>query len=110
MIYWRTRIKICQSDGLKNIDLDFDTVIIAGMGGNLIKDIINDSKDKLENKKIILEPNNDQALVREYLMNNDFMIIDEYAIYDMNKYYEVIVCKSGSSHYTDYVSSIMFVQ
>ena len=97
-----SRIKIVLSDGLKNISDDFDTVIIAGMGGNLIKNIINESKDKLENKRMILEPNNDQALVREYLMNNDFMIIDEYAIYDMNKYYEIIVCKSGICKYTDY--------
>lgn len=97
-----SRIKIVQSDGLKNIVDDFDTVIIAGMGGNLIKSIILDSIDKLNNKKLILEPNNDRPLVRECLINNGFKIIDEYAIYDMNKYYEVMVLQKGSCNYSDF--------
>ena len=97
-----SRIKIVLSDGLKNVDDAFDTVIIAGMGGNLIKKIISDSILKLDNKKLILEPNNDQPILREFLIQNGFEIIDEYAIYDMDKYYEIMVLQKGSCNYSEF--------
>ena len=96
------KIKIIKSDGLKNINLDFDTVIIAGMGGNLIKDILMNGIDKLDNKLLILEPNNDNYIVRKFLMDNGFKINDEYAIYDANKYYEIITAQKGLANYRDF--------
>ena len=87
------KIKIIKSDGFKNINENFDTCIIAGMGGLLIKDIIENGIDKLDNAKLILEPNNNREELRFFLNKNNFMIIDEYAIYDSNKYYEIIVVK-----------------
>ena len=83
------------SDGLKNIDLDFDTAVIAGMGGILIKKILEESISKLNNKKLILQPNSDRYLVRKFLNDNNFKIVDEYALFDSNKYYEIIVAING---------------
>ncbi len=85
------KIDVIQSDGFTNINLDFDTCIIAGMGGLLIKDIIDKGLNKLNNKKLILEPNNKQYELRKYLNQNGFKIIDEYSLFDQQKYYEVIV-------------------
>jgi tRNA (adenine22-N1)-methyltransferase len=71
------------------------------MGGNLIKDILSDSLDKIKDKKLILEPNNDQMVVRKFLMDAGFMIVDEYAISENGKYYEIIVAKKGNITYTE---------
>ena len=62
------RIDTVLSDGFKSINLYFDTAVIAGMGGNLIKSILEESLSKVKDKKLILEPQNDQPLVREFLM------------------------------------------
>ena len=43
----QSKISLCLSDGLKEVESDFDCVIIAGMGGSLISKILNDSNDKL---------------------------------------------------------------
>ena len=96
------KIKIIKSDGFKNINDYFDTCIIAGMGGELIKDILNNGLDKIRNKKLILEPNNNQDIVRRFLNDNNFKIIDEYALYDSNKYYEIIVAISGDEKLSDF--------
>lgn len=96
------RIQIVKSDGLKDVNISFDTVIISGMGGNLIRDILDNSKEKIKGKKLILGPNNDQRLVRDFLMQQEFLIIDEYSIIDMGKYYEIIVAIPGLIKYEDY--------
>ena len=96
------KIKIVKSDGLKNINDDFDTLIISGMGGNLIINILEDSLSKIKNKKLIIEANSDNYLVRKYLTSNNFKIIDEYAFYDSDKYYEVDVFEAGNLFYTKY--------
>ena len=89
-------IKIIKSDGFKSINEYFDTAIIAGMGGILIKDILNNDISKLEDKKLILEPNNNRYILRKFLNENGFKIIDEYSLYDANKYYEIIVSEKGN--------------
>ena len=42
------------------------------MGGLLIKDILNNGLDKISQKKLILEPNNNREDVRLFLNNNNF--------------------------------------
>ncbi len=90
------RIDFILSDGFKNITRDFDTAIIAGMGGILIKDIISSSINKLKNKKLILQANSDRPLLRKFLNENNFKITNEIALFEQNKYYEIIVCEKGS--------------
>lgn len=96
------KIDVVLSDGFKNINLPFDTAIIAGMGGALISNIIIDGLSKIKDKKLILEPNNDAYRVRKTLSNNGFIIIDEFAINDMNKYYEIIVAIKGNASYNEF--------
>ena len=95
------RVDIILSDGFKAIDKPFDVAVVAGMGGNLIKDILSESISKIKDKKLILEPQNDQMLVREFLMKNNFTIVDEYAISENGKYYEIMVAKPGAISYTE---------
>lgn len=84
-------IEIIKSDGLTNLNDAVECIIIAGMGGVLISKIINDSLEKVNHsKKLILSPNNEEAMLREYLSNNGFKISDEHIIQDAGHYYEII--------------------
>ena len=92
-------IDVIKSDGLDNINTEFDTLIISGMGGILIKSILEKGINKLNCNKIIIEANNDSYLVRRFLTNNNYIISDEYSIIDQNKYYEIIVFEKGNHSY-----------
>lgn len=82
-------IKVILSDGFNNIRDEYDTIIICGMGGLNIIDILR--PDILPNKKtLILEPNNHQKEVREYLMNKHYTITDELLVTDRNFFYQII--------------------
>lgn len=86
------------SDGLKQVDAnDINCAVIAGMGGTLICDIINDSIDKFKKiKKIILCPNRNIDKVRVFLNDNGFKIIDEDIVFEDDKYYEILVINLGN--------------
>ena len=76
------------SDGLDKVDETIECVIIAGMGGMLIIDILNNNKDKLKNiKRLIIEANKDEYKVRKYLSDNNFYIFDEKIVEEDNKFY-----------------------
>ena len=81
-------IKTRLSDGLDNILPDeYDTVIIAGMGGELISDIL--SRADIKNKHIILNPMTHPEIVRKFLYDNGFDIINDLIIKDGKHYYSV---------------------
>lgn len=97
------KITICLSDGLKDIQADYDCVIIAGMGGSLINKILTDSKEKLDKvKTLILQPNNSEYVVREFLKNNGFKITNEMIVYEDDHYYTIIVAEHGKNDYDEY--------
>lgn len=99
----QNKITICLSDGLKEIEADFDCVIIAGMGGSLISKILNDSKEKLNKAKtLILQPNNSEYVVREFLMKNHYRIVNEMIVYEDDHYYTIIVAEHGENDYDEY--------
>lgn len=81
-------IKTRLSNGLDNILPDeYDTVIIAGMGGELIADIL--SRADVKNKHIILNPMTHPEIARKYLYDNGFDIINDLIIKDGKHYYSV---------------------
>lgn len=83
------------SDGFQNINIDknIDCVIIAGMGGELITQIISDSGQKIKKvNKLILSPHTFHENVRICVEKCGMMIVDEEALYDDNKYYVIIKC------------------
>ncbi|NMA85718.1 MAG: SAM-dependent methyltransferase, partial [Tissierellia bacterium] len=89
-------IEIRIGDGLdKILPFEIDTVIIAGMGGLLIRDILD--KDKVKTNTIsnfILQPNIASKELREYLYENNFEIIDEELVKEGDKFYEIIYAKA----------------
>ena len=82
---------------------EVDTVIIAGMGGILISEIIEEDFEIARNlKKLILQPMQAQRDIRIYLYSKGFSIVDEKIIYEDRKYFEIIVTKyTGNSKISD---------
>lgn len=70
---------------------EVDSAIIAGMGGNLIRDIIEESMDVFKSLKyVVLQPVQNPDVLRKYLYESGYNIIDEELCFDEGKYYEII--------------------
>lgn len=87
----KTRI----SDGLDNLaENECDTIIIAGMGGELIADIL--SRCSYINKKhLILQPMTHPEFARKFLYDNGFEIENDIIVPDGRHFYSVF-----DAHYT----------
>ncbi|MDU1399650.1 class I SAM-dependent methyltransferase [Finegoldia magna] len=85
------------SDGLDNLnEYQVDTVIISGMGGNLIVDILNKNIDVAKSANcLILGANNSLSVLRKFLHDNSFEIIEEVDLFENDKYYQIIKVKVG---------------
>ena len=93
----KEEVRYSLSRGINDVDSDSDTIVIAGMGGILIKNILEDGfktngKPYYEKMKFILQANRNVSDLRFYLNNNGFYIEDEEVIHEDGKYYEIIVC------------------
>ena len=91
------KIVLNVSDGLDNLnEYQVDTIIISGMGGNLIVDILNKNLDIAKSANyLILGANNSLALLRKFLHENSFEIIEEVDLFENDKYYQIIKAKVG---------------
>ena len=80
------------SNGLdKMSNKEVDTIIIAGMGGELIIDILNRGKVFFDKKNtFIWSPHTKVDEVRDYLIRNGFKIIKEDMCIDEGKFYTVM--------------------
>lgn len=80
---------------------EVDGVVIAGMGGNLIRDILEEGKNKLPFYKfMILQPAQNPEVLREYLYNNGYKIICEDLCIDEGIYYELFKVVKDNSQTT----------
>ncbi|MFC4652431.1 tRNA (adenine(22)-N(1))-methyltransferase [Lactococcus nasutitermitis] len=78
-----------------------DTVVIAGMGGILISEILEAGKDNLSTvKQIILQPNKHEEVLRLWLSKNNFKIITEKILLENEKFYEIILCEIAQGNLT----------
>lgn len=78
---------------------EVDAIIIAGMGGMLIIDILQDDLELVKGVGLlILQPQLDVAPLRKYLHSIEFKIIDEKMLYEDGKYYTIIIAKPGKEN------------
>lgn len=91
---FQDKIIVRLADGLAAIEAtdNIDTVVIAGMGGILISKIL-DSGPRFET--LVLQPNTDEATVREWLEQHDYQIIAEDIVAEDNHTYELIKAIPG---------------
>lgn len=99
------KVKAVLSDGLDNICLDeIDTVILSGMGGDLICDILSRADiNKLREKHIIAQPQSHSEKVRLFLMKNGFETAKEDICFDSGHIYICMSARfSGKTDYPKY--------
>ncbi|MFA5524624.1 MAG: class I SAM-dependent methyltransferase [Tissierellales bacterium] len=71
---------------------EVDTIVIAGMGGLLITEIIENSANITETVQyFILQPMAASEELRRYLYSNKYIIIDEKLAKEGNKLYEILL-------------------
>ncbi len=94
------KIDLCLSDGLeKLLPGEADAVVIAGMGGLLVKSILEKGEKILHYEKrqpeLILQPQSDLKEVRIFLHSNAYHIVQEKMLIDEGKYYTVMKAEPG---------------
>lgn len=83
-------VRVVKSDGLAAIDYA-DDVIICGMGGELIADIIAGCRFLTENTRFILQPMTKPEILRRRLYADGFEILEERTAYDGKRAYVVML-------------------
>lgn len=89
--------------GLKAIDPgEVDTIIIAGMGGVLIRDILKEGDGVLKStSKLILQPMNAQGETRKWLAQNGWALTHEVLAKENGHIYEIMVGEPGCQKVRD---------
>lgn len=83
------KIKCVLSNGLDAINgNDIDDILIAGMGGELIADIL-DRCDYVRDKHVILNPMTHPEIARKWLFDNGFDIINDIIVPDGKHHYSI---------------------
>ena len=90
------------SDGISELPKDVDTVILAGMGGTNIVDILKAHPGKLKNvRTIVVDAHNAIPEMRKAICKMGYIIADEDIVEDAKKYYEIIKFVAGECAYLD---------
>ena len=107
------QIKFVLADGLSGVDpSEADTVVIAGMGGELIAKIIGDSRWINSNKTFIVQPQSKIETLLDFLYNNFFAIEDAVLVSDARKLYMVVSARKTETvirreAYEDYLPKVL---
>lgn len=86
-------------DGLETIEVgEVDTVVITGMGGKTIADILaKDFEKTVSYTNFILQPTNGEKILRTWLCNHGFVINNETLICENDMFYETLLVTKGKS-------------
>lgn len=92
--YDQNAYELTLSDGLDKVNSNVNTVVICGMGGELIVEILSKHLDIVKKmNKVIVQANTKIPTLRKYLSDNSLNIVNESIVEDMDKIYEIIVFK-----------------
>lgn len=99
------KISVRISDGFEALmEHEAECAIIAGMGGSLMVDILKRGRIHMQNGiSLVLQPQSDIQLVREYLYSQSYDIVRENMLIEDDKYYTImraIPVKSPIEPYT----------
>lgn len=93
----RITFQLC--DGLDKCRPDsVDTIVIAGMGGDMICRILDTAEWCMDRRyKLILQPMTKSEVLRYWLTNNEFEILAEELVPEGGRLYQLIVARFGGS-------------
>ncbi|WP_248732108.1 tRNA (adenine(22)-N(1))-methyltransferase TrmK [Pseudomonas sp. MWU13-2517] len=89
-------ISVRLADGLAAIEPgdEITAISLCGMGGETIRDILDDGKAQLSGReRLILQPNGGEQPLRQWLMDNGYSILREELLQENRFYYEIIVAE-----------------
>jgi len=91
-------VTLIQSDGLENVP-PCDDVIIAGMGGELIAEIVGKmpSRFKSPSLRLILQPMTRKEKMLQSLNEIGFEVIEAKIVFEKNRRFFIYYCKIGES-------------
>lgn len=80
------------SDGLQALAPgDAQAMICAGMGGKLMMKILEEGMDRVKSmRELILQPQSDLTLFRQFLRDKELVILQEDMIYEEGKFYPMM--------------------
>lgn len=92
------RIGFLLSDGLDACPPEaVDTIVVAGMGGDMICRILDRAEWCMDNRyKLLLQPMTKAEVLRYWLVNNEFEIYREELVEDGGAIYQVLVARLGT--------------
>lgn len=96
------QVEVRRGDGLEVLTAgEVATIIVTGMGGCLIRDILA-ARPRIADsaRRLVLSPQKDVDLLRYYLADSGWRIVDERLIYEAGIYYTVIAAEKGAMSLT----------
>ena len=96
----KNKIFLIQSDGLNNVDVNGEVLVLSGLGTSTILKILKNKKS-LNASKIIIQTNNHLNLLRKKMNEFGYIIKDEKAVFENGYWYVVIVFIKGEKTYLE---------
>lgn len=93
------RVRFAVGDGLLALEGTPDVIVIAGMGGATIAQILENGGEKLGAARLVLQPNVAAPQLRKALCGLDYGITDEQVVQDGRRCYVVIQAEPGKADY-----------
>lgn len=100
------QVEVRKGDGLQVLRPgEVDTIVIAGMGGSLIRKILDTGKEllNLDLPRLILQPNNGEEALRRWLNDHNWELKNEVILEEDGHIYEAVLAeKNGrAQHLTE---------
>ena len=93
------KIKLIVSDGFTNLNDEYDTAVISGMGTDTIKKILD--RENLP-KKLIISSHKNVDKLRLFMNKKGYKIIKEITLKDNDIYYDMIKYEQGTETLSNY--------
>lgn len=93
------KIKLIVSDGFTNLNDEYDTAVISGMGSDTIKKILD--RENLP-KKLIISSHKNVDKLRLFMNKKGYKIIKEITLKDNDIYYDMIKYEKGIETLSNY--------
>ena len=90
------KIELRHGDGLECMSDNINTIVISGMGGLSIINILKKINNYPNIQKLVISPNNDFELTRSEISKLGFYITKEEMVYESGKYYLISEYKIGT--------------
>jgi len=85
------KVRFSLSSGIEDLNEEVDAIIISGMGGKLIIEILEADFEKIKGAKLIIQANRNVYDIRKYLSNKLYKITNEKIVFEDKKYYEIVL-------------------